>query len=331
MTASELIWLRPAWLWGFIPLLLLVVIWIRKRRDKGAWDSVVDPALQPYVIDGGSQSRSAAPIALFAAWALALLLLSGPVWEQQEVPVFEAQQAEVVLFDLSRSMLADDVAPNRLSRARFKLADLLTRSDGRLTGLIGFAERPYVISPLTEDSQTIEAFVPSLDPSIMPVQGSRLDLAVMRAVQLLEQAGVAQGHIIVISDAQIESQDIEAASVARAAGHRLSALAVGTTAGVPLRDEEGKFLQQANGSIVVPQLDMDGMQALASAGGGLAQRLSTDSRDLDLLERVRAAIAIQSGSPEAVGKDMYWLERAPWLLWVLVVAALFLFRKGVIA
>lgn len=331
MSESELVWLRPLWLWGFIPLLLLVFIWFRKQSTAGAWDKIVDPALQPYVIEGDAQSRNLAPLALFAAWALALLLLSGPVWEQQEVPVFEAQQAEVVVFDLSRSMLADDVAPNRLSRARFKLVDLLKRSDGRLTGLIGFAERPYVISPLTEDSKTIEAFVASLDPSIMPVQGSRLDLAIDRAVQLLGQAGIAQGHIIVISDAEIEPRDVDAASAARGASHRVSALPVGTTAGVPLRDEAGKFLQLANGSIVVPQLDMDGMQRLVDAGGGLAVRLSTDSRDLDSLERVRAAIAIQGNSPEAAGRDMYWLERAPWFLWILVVAALALFRKGVIA
>jgi len=318
-------------LWGYIPLLLLAFIWIRKQTSAGAWDRIVDSALQPYVLEGDAESRSMAPLALFAAWALALLLLSGPVWEQQQVPVYEAQQAEVVVFDLSRSMLADDVAPDRLTRARFKLADLLTRSDGRLTGLIGFSERPYVISPLTEDSQTIQAFVPSLDPGIMPVQGSRLDLAIDRAVQLLAQAGIAQGHIIVISDAEIETRDIDAAGAARAAGHRLSALAVGTFAGVPLRDEEGRFLQQANGSIVVPQLDMAGMQSMAEAGGGLAQRLTTDSTDLESLERVRAAIAIQGDSPEAAGHDMYWLERSPWLLWILVAAALAVFRKGVIA
>lgn len=331
MEGLDFTWLRPLWLWGFVPLLLLTIVWVRKRRSSGAWDELVDPALQPYVIDGDAQSRSKVPLLLFASWALTLLLLSGPVWEQQEVPVFEAQQAEIVLFDLSRSMMADDLAPNRLSRARFKLADLLKRSEGRLTGLIGFSERPYVISPLTEDSQTIEAFVPSLDPSIMPVQGSRLDLAILRAEQLLAQAGIAQGHIIVISDAQIQPRDLEAASAARSANHRLSVLAVGTAAGVPLRDEQGQFLQRANGSIVVPQLDMEGMQALAAAGGGLALKLSTDSRDLESLERVRAAIAIQSDSPEEAGQDMYWLERAPWLLWALVVAMLFLFRKGVLA
>ena len=331
MTEPELVWLRPLWLWGFVPLMLMALIWFRKQTSAGAWDKIVDPALQPYVLEGDAQSRNLVPLALFVAWALTLLLLSGPVWEQQEVPVFEAQQAEVVIFDLSRSMLADDVAPNRLSRARFKLTDLLKRSEGRLTGLIGFSERPYVISPLTEDSQTIESFVPSLDPSIMPVQGSRLDLAINRAVQLLDQAGIAQGHIIVFSDAEIESRDIDAAGSARAASHRLSVLAVGTAAGVPLRDEEGRFLQQANGSIVVPQLDMDGMQALVEAGGGLALRLSTDSHDLDSLEQVRTAIAIQGESPEVAGQDMYWLERAPWLLWLLVVAALALFRKGLIA
>jgi len=195
MSPAEFQWLRPVWLLGLIPLLFIVVYWFRKRAGYSAWQSTVDEHLRAYVIDGNSAISRRAPLVLFAGWALAVVLLAGPVWEKQDVPVFQAVQAEVILLDLSRSMLADDIAPDRMTRARFKLADLLAQSEGRQVGLIGFAERPYVISPITEDTGTIEAFLPSLTTGIVPVQGSRLDLAIARAVTLLEHWPARSGYI----------------------------------------------------------------------------------------------------------------------------------------
>jgi len=330
MEGTGLFWLRPLWLSAFVPLACMVFFWLRRSIGASVWARVVDPELQPYVIDESSIKRRKAPWVLFAAWALGIVLLAGPVWERQEVPVFQAQQAELVLFDLSQSMLSDDVAPSRLARARFKLTDLLDRSEGRQIGLIAFTERPYVISPLTEDTDTIKAFLPSLGPDIMPVQGSRLDLAIDRAVTLLEQAGIQQGHILYVGDHNTAASDIDAAGRAREAGHRLSVLAVGTAGGRPLRDEQGQFLIDANGSIVVPQLSMAGMRDLASAGGGLAVSLSPDQGDLEQLEQVRSATAIESDSPEEITRKTYWVEYAPWLIWPLMIAMLWLFRRGVL-
>jgi len=329
MNTDTFIWMRPHWLWALVPLLALSIMWFRRQRSGSAWDKVVDPALQPYVIEAGQASRHYGPWLLLSAWALCVVLLAGPVWKQQEVPVFQGEQAEVIVFDLSRSMRSDDLPPDRLTRARFKLIDLLRRSDGRQTGLIAFAERPYVISPLTEDASTVEAFVPSLDPDIMPVQGSRLDLAIERAVMLLSQASVRQGHVIVISDATVNERDRAAATAAYESGHRLSVLAVGTSAGSPLRDEQGQFVQRSNGSIVVTRLDMTGMRGLASAGGGLAVELSSGSEDLDQLDSVRQRIALSGDMTEARAEKIYWVEYAPWGVWILLVMLLGAFRKGV--
>ena len=330
MNMGPLIWLRPAWLWALIPLVLLMVWWFKRQIVQSAWEAVVDHELQPYVIEGEPSSAQFGPWLVLIAWVLSVILLAGPVWKQQDVPVFQAEQAEVIVFDLSRSMRSDDLRPDRLTRARFKLIDLLRRSEGRQTGLIAFTERPYVISPLTEDATTIEAFVPSLAPDVMPVQGSRLDLAIEQAVTLLGQAQVKQGHIVVLSDAQVADRDRAAAKAAFEAGHRVSVLAIGTSAGAPLRDEQGQFVQRANGSIVVTRLDMDGMRNLANAGGGLAVRLSTTSQDLDQLANVRQRIRIDGQATESSAQKLYWIEYAPWGLWLLLILLLGAFRKGVV-
>jgi Ca-activated chloride channel family protein len=329
---SALHWLRPEWLWCFVPLsLLFIYYWFRLRQVESVWDKVVDPQLQPYVIEGDATKRTFAPIALALCWTLIVLMLAGPVWKQQDVPVYRAQQSEVILFDLSASMLSTDIAPDRLTRARFKLGDLLARSQGRQTALIAFTERPYIISPLTEDAKTIEAFLPSLEPAIMPVQGSRLDLAIDRAVDLLTQTSVAQGHIIYIGDSLAGDAEIQAAKAARAAGHRVSVIGVGTASGTPLRDAEGRFMRYADGNIVVPQLDMNSLKSLASTAGGIATELTTDSADLDRLNAVRQAVAIEASDLSNSERNVYWVEFAPWLLWPLLLIALLLFRKGVIA
>lgn len=327
---AELMWLRPAWLWGFVPLLIAVGFWFRQSRAHSEWESIVDAELRPYVLEDAQTTHKINPWLLFVVWGISLLLLAGPVWKQQEVPVFQAQQSEVILFDLSRSMKADDIAPNRLTRARFKLLDILDRSAGRNTGLIAFAERPYVISPLTDDAKTISAFVPSLDPDVMPVQGSRVDLAIDKAVDLLRQSGVSYGHIILITDDEVTDSDISAASNAYEQGYRLSVLGIGTAAGSPLRDESGQFLQTANGAIVVPSLDMPALESLAAAGNGVAVKMTAGSNDLDSLEVVRQAIAITAGTDGSAGSQIYWIEYAPWGVWVLLVALLFAFRRGIV-
>ena len=331
MSEFDLHWLRPLWLWCLLPLVLTLVYWLRRMGESSAWHRVIDEKLHSYVIDGNVTKRKWAPVALFTGWALAILMLAGPVWDKQDVPVFQALQAEVVLFDLSRSMMVDDIAPNRLTRARFKLADLLGSSNGRQIGLIAFTERPYVISPLTEDMRTIEAFLPSLSPAIMPVQGSRLDLAIDRAVTLFEQASVQQGHILYIGDQNPTAADFSAAARARDAGHRVSVLAVGTASGKPLRDDEGQFLTDGNGSIVVPQVMMELMRDLADAGGGKAVSLTTGDSDLQQLEAVSNTAAIEDTDPEAASRSTYWVEYSPWLIWPLMIAMLMMFRRGLVA
>ena len=331
MTGFGLAWMRPEWLWGYLLLVAALFFWFRRRPGRGAWESVVDPELKPYVIEARAHSASALPLLVSGAWALSLLLLAGQVWQQREVPVFAAEQAEIILFDLSASMHTDDLVPDRLTRARFKLIDLLRRSEGRLTGLIAFAERPYVISPLTDDARTIEAFVPSLEPGILPAQGSRPDLAIERAVRLFEQASVTRGHVILITDAVPDQRDREAASLARSAGYRLSVLAVGTATGAPLRDNEGQFVKFRDGSIVVPRIDVDAVSALAADGGGVAVQISTTSNDLDEIDTVRRTAALTAAAADAAAAQrIYWIEYAPWFLWILVAMLLPLFRRGVV-
>ena len=330
MSDLPIAFLRPWWLLGLVPLFFLAVYFLQKPLSGSAWDSFIDERLRSYVIEPGLTRTSRWRWLLIVAWLIALLAMSGPVWHKQQVPVFQGQKAQVILFDLSRSMLTDDIKPSRIVRARFKLLDFLQRASAIQVALIAFAERPYVISPLSDDANTIASFVDSLDPSIMPAQGSRIDLAIDQGVSLLEQAGISNGQLVVFTDSTVNAKDIGAAQAVREAGHRLSVIGVGTRAGAPLRSENGQFLQDSSGAIVVPQLNEAGLVQLASAGGGRYTKMSNDDQDLNTIDRVQEQLAISGDVSTQQDTNEYWVEYAPYAVIVLLVFALLQFRRGVV-
>lgn len=344
---TGLSWLRPWWLLALLPLVAAAAVhWWREGSVGNGWNAVVDPELQPYVLEDQRKRSRASSLALLAVWGLVIVILAGPVFEQKQLPVVEARRAEVVIVDLSRSMNTDDVAPSRIDRARFKLLDILERAGDDRLALVAFAERPYVISPLTDDAETLRAFIPSMNTSLMPAQGSRIDLAIDKGLELLEGAGVTQGHLLLVTDSSPSGNALEAARRLNRQGHRLSVLAVGTDAGAPLRDTDGGFVNNAQGEIVVPGLDVDSLEALADAGGGVVQRMTNDDADIARLQLERENVALQRetlqnvsivdafarSTPSATTQSasQQWIERGPWVLPLVALAALLLFRRGVI-
>ena len=340
------VFLRPLWLLGPPALAALALLWWRRgaRGPSSGWESAVDVELRPYVIEGGGGAharRSRAPYALFATWALACIVLSGPAFERRPVPVHDAPAVEIVLLDLSPSMRGDDLRPDRISRARYKLDELLARTEGVEVGLVAFAERPYTVAPPTDDLATVRAFLPSLVPEIVPVPGSRPDLAIERGVELLERGGDADatggrparsGHLLLVTDAAPDEATLAAARRARELGHAVSVLGVGTAEGAPLRDAEGRFVTAPDGSIAVPRLGPDAPARLAAAGGGVGVALSDDDTDLAALGAVRerlepGAVDLGEGGGRAPRDALWWVERSPWLVPVLAVAALLPFRR----
>ncbi len=333
VTLTGLHWLRPQWLWALLVLATAAFLWwYRESRTVSVWNSAIDEELRPYVLEGENSGSRLLGLMFLLSAALAVLILAGPVFEQEQRPVVEARRAEVLVIDLTRSMYADDLAPDRISRARFKIADLLNRAGDDRIGLVAFAERPYVISPLTDDVQTLLSFLPSLEPELMPAQGSRLDLAIDLAWQLLEGAGVTSGHVVLVTDASPNAAAVQMAERVANDGHRLSVLAVGTPTGVPLKDDAGGFVNDAQGQIVIPQLDLAALSELASAGGGEMTSITSDDQDVETLEGARRRAALQGSEGETTvsnGTATQWIERGPWLVPLLALLSLYLFRRGV--
>lgn len=332
MSLDTLHWLRPLWLLGIVPL---VVAWwwvICKHRSANAWEAWVDPELQPYVLTNESTRSNASTHGWFAVWLLGLLVLAGPVWEQQPVPVFEARPSLVLVVDVSPSMALNDLPPTRMQRAVFKVSDFLNQAKGVEVGLLVFAERPYVVSPLTDDMDTLQAFLPSVSTELAPVPGSQLHLAIPKAVELLQQAGKPLGQIVVLTDSVMTDLEIDAAQEANDAGYRVSILGVGTANGAPLRNSDGNFVRDLSGAVVVPKVDIDELRRVASAGGGISTLITRGSEDIDaVLSLSNTQLAEAQTNGEASGETPladYWVEYGVWLLPGFLLLALSLFRRG---
>jgi Ca-activated chloride channel family protein len=325
---AEFHFLRPEWLWAIPAVALLSVALARRQLAAGNWQRIVDPALAPYVL-----ARNQARGLTYRWWLMllggivAVVSIAGPSWNRVEQPVFRSEQAIVIALDLSQSMDAQDLTPSRLTRARLKILDILTRRKSGQTALVVYSANAFTVTPLTTDADTVAALVNSLSTDIMPSRGSYPPAAIEKGRQLLEQAGVSFGEVLLITDGSSSAAAERAASDLRDAGYTLSVLGVGTLQGAPIPKAGGGFVTDRSGNIAVPKLQIEGLRSLASAGGGRYTTLSADDRDIDTL--LSGEVGTASESDKSVSTDQ-WREEGPWLLLILVPLAAMAFRRGLV-
>ena len=325
---TEFHWIRPEWLLALPLIALLVLIMARRQLAPGAWQRVVDPVLAPYVL---SRSPGKAGSARWRWWLmllggiLAVLALAGPSWNRLEQPVFRTEQAIVIALDLSQSMDAEDLTPSRLTRARLKILELLERRQSGQTALVVYSANAFTVSPLTTDSDTVAALVNSLSTDIMPSRGSYPAAAIDKGRDLLQQAGVGYGQVLLITDGGASPEAERAAAELSDAGYTLSILGVGTLDGAPIPRPDGGFVTDRAGRIVIPRLESDGLRSLAAAGGGRYAVMTADNRDIESL--VSDAAEGPSAADDSQATDQ-WREEGPWLLLLLVPLAALAFRRG---
>ena len=232
---TQLHFIRPLWLLA-IPLCALLLYWHVQYAATGGWARYIAADKIPFLAIHGKRSSPVHRWLPLAPMALACIALAGPSWQQLPGSVATNRQATVILLDLSPSMLAQDLNPDRLQLAKLKLIDFLrTRVDGD-TALIAYAGDAHRVTPLTDDPAVIENLVPILHPDIMPLAGSETEQAVELALTLFAGAELQQGDIVLLTDGVHE----EAAAAIRKRlpeAFRLSILGVGSVAGAPIPDD----------------------------------------------------------------------------------------------
>ncbi|MES9992898.1 MAG: VWA domain-containing protein [Candidatus Thiodiazotropha sp.] len=324
---------RPLWLFallGLIPVLGWLVYSV-VRPSNGPIDRYADKHLLPHltgVRELDVNERWSRFTRWGLLWVLLVLALAGPRWDFTDIEAFSPASDLVILMDISRSMNVADVPPSRLARARQEVQDLVLLNRELRIGMIAFASVPHVVSPITEDSQSILNALPAVSSELANLQGSRLLAAIDRAKQLLgsNSSGNARS-ILLISDGDFDEPELMQRIEALAdEGIVLHVLGIGTTGGgpVPARIGQSDLMRERGGKIIESRLDEGLLQQLAQAAGGSYQR--ADFRDQDSSSILRLASG-RSGRPtQTQEKTRVWNERFYWLLLPILLLILSRFR-----
>lgn len=277
-----------------LPVLMLFVWWTGTRR-AAAVSRIGDPVLIERLSTGASRGmRLARLVLLFLGVALAIVALSRPQWGS-EVEVVEQRGVQLmVVLDVSRSMLSQDVKPTRLDRAKLEISDLISRLEGDTVGIVLFSGASFIQFPLTADYATARTYLNSASPKAITRQGTVIGEAIGTAMGGFNDLRVSQKVIIILTDGENHEGDpVEAARQAAEEGAVIYTVGFGSPEGMPVAvyDEQGEVIgyrQDAEGRPVVTRLDEGALQRIAEAGGGRYFRAGDPGAMGGLIDEIEA-------------------------------------------
>ncbi|CAM5206267.1 vWA domain-containing protein [Alishewanella longhuensis] len=321
--------LRPLWLLALLPAALLWWLLRTRRQDLSPWQQLIANHLQPIVLISQQLQRRqpwAMPL-LALCWLLSVLALTGPSWQKLPQPALTIKKATVLIMDMSLSMRATDMTPDRLTQQRFKALDFVEQLREGDLALVSYAADAFVISPLTPDHNNIRLQIPTLRPELMPAQGSNVLAALQLASSLLQQAGYPSGDVVLFTDGFDTDSYHAIQQWLNSWPYRLSVLAFGQSDGAVVRLENGELLKNIQGGVVIPGVPLQQLQILARQGGGVFQQASADNTDLQAILGPRNEGSGQR-EPESIFAGDQWQDNAVYLVWLLLPLALWLARRA---
>ena len=246
--------LRPEFLWALLPIAIVLIIGLFGIRDQIQWKKYIAPHLRPYMIKKGSERlKVIMQIISFFVVTFAVLGLAGPTWKKIELPERTLETPLIILLDLSQSMMAEDLQPNRLERAKFKVSDFLEANPKVRIGLVGFSGTAHTLVPITKDYKIIESYLNTINTSVLPFQGTDLEAGLILSDSLIK-ATEAPGTIILISDEFTNETFSTIQNISSNNTTRIEIMPFGTSIGAtvpkigskrPMRDAKGKVITSA--------------------------------------------------------------------------------------
>lgn len=251
-----------------------------------------------------------------AAFTLITLAVLRPYYGSREVKMSDQGRDILAVVDVSNSMLAKDVSPDRISFVRRKLYDLVEVVQGDRTGdrigLVLFAGDAYLYCPLTADYGVLKTFINAISPDMVGLGGSRLGRGLQVALDSLEQVHAQQPLVLVFTDGEDREASLtEIKARLERAQVAIAFFGVGTAAGQPI-EVGGRYIRDQNGKIVITKLDEAALLQTANALGGKYQRAVVD--DHDLRESISFGSRFLLGAESHEGEVRVYGEIGPWLI-----------------
>ncbi len=309
----------PEWLWGLLSLpFVALLFWWGHRRSRVALSRFIPERLQPLLVETVHLGvRIARQVLMIAAIAALLFALAKPRGGFETREVMESGRDILIAVDVSKSMLAQDVTPTRLLRAKLAVQDLLDDLPGDRFGLIAFAGSAFLQAPLTLDHAAVSNALQELDTEVIPRGGTNLAAAIQVALQAFGKAEGADRALVLLTDGEeLDADGLLAAKEAAAKGVRIYTIGVGSPEGaeirVPRPDGGYDYVRDNSGNPVRSRLDENRLREIAQAGDGFYLRLSPDA----IPELIRRGLEQMAEATGETGSQRLPLERYQWPLGV---------------
>ena len=312
---------NPEYLWLFfaMPLLLAVYIYlnIRKRKDVQKMGNL---ATLKMMMPELSLKRSYLKFWLiFAALCAGIFMIARPQFGTK-VETVEKEGIELVIaIDVSNSMLAQDVSPNRLARAKQILSRLIDLRKNDKIGLIVFAGEAYVQMPLTSDTQSAKIFLNTIDPSLVPVQGTAIGQAISLGMSSFSGDQEMSKAMVIITDGEDHGGSaVNVATEAAKAGVMINVVGIGSPDGspVPSTEQGTNFMTDTEGNVVVSRLNEQVAMEIAQGGNGFYVRADNSNSAIRALET--QLDELETGKTTSLTYSEYD-EKFSVLAWILLI------------
>jgi Ca-activated chloride channel homolog len=268
-----------------LPAIILLYI-INEFRKKKALKRLGDANLVSGLIPEMSQVRSAIKIILqLIAVTAGIIMLARPQFGSKIEDVKKQGVEVIIALDVSNSMLAEDIQPDRLTRAKQAISRLVDNLENDKIGLIVFAGDAYIQIPITTDYVSAKMFLSTITPSIVPKQGTAIGAAIDLGIRSFSPGEGKSKAMIIITDGENHDDDpVKSAEEAAKAGIVIHTIGIGSTDGVPIPvmiNGKRDYLKDANGNIVITKLDEEILKKIALSTNGNYVRANNSNIGLD--------------------------------------------------
>lgn len=308
--------LRPKALYLFVPLAFILLLLILSNRERKKWKVIIAPALQPFMFSKGSPWSLVLPLLFFAiSTTFAIFSLAGPTWKKRELPKEKINAVVLLALDMSRSMTATDIQPNRLERAKFKISDFLDANPRARAGLIAFAGTAHPVLPFTSDYKLIKHHASSLVNHIMPVDGTDMGMLIEVVDSMMSKIS-APSTVVLMTDEITSDDAILLTNYLNGNRHRMEILLFSTPNGA----------QVPGHPHVLSKQDQSVIQNLAQDTAIHVTSITLDKSDVEsVAHRISDKLVFEK---EIEKKEQEWDDMGLLFLLPAILITLFWFRKG---
>lgn len=317
------------WLCVTIPVFIAAYLWYTGRKRKQL-EEFGDPELMEALMPNASRVRPAVKFSiLMVALALLIFAAARPQYGQSEHTEKRQGIEAIVALDISNSMLAEDVAPNRLDRAKQMLSKLMDNMVNDKVGLVVFAGDAFVQLPITCDYVSAKMFLNSIKPELIKTQGTAIGSALSTSIRCFGEQSETSRAIILITDGENHEDDaVAVAQKAKEMGIQVLVVGIGKPEGSPIPlPGTNNFIKDRQGNVVVSKLNEEMCREIAQAGGGIYVRCDNSNTATKAIQKELNKLATQEIETQVFTDYNEQFQSFALLALLLLVIDFFIFNR----